>query len=147
MAVPSLSALPHRPPFCFLTSVLEMEPGIAGSARWTLTGDENFFKGHFPGDPLVPGVLLAESLAQLSGMVAYAEDEISGGPPPQLAQVNIKFLNAVRPPASIDLTARLTRRMAGLCLFDVTATAQEAIAAKGTLVLAHQKSDSMEDPT
>ncbi len=136
--MPNLRALPHRHPFCFLSSVESLELGDRGLARWDVTGDEDFFEGHFPGNPLVPGVLLTESLAQLSGMVAFTDDDVAGTPPPQLAQINVKFLQTVRPPASIHLKSRLTRRIAGLCLFEVQAVVQGAVAAKGTVVLAHQ---------
>jgi 3-hydroxyacyl-[acyl-carrier-protein] dehydratase len=66
--------LPHRTPFLLLDEILDIEPGVRASATWTLTGDEWFFAGHFPGQPITPGVLLLESIAQC-GAVAILTDE------------------------------------------------------------------------
>ncbi|MCH8253125.1 MAG: hypothetical protein IID36_11795 [Planctomycetes bacterium] len=65
-----LAALPHRPPFRFVDEVVELDPGRRGSGIWRIDGSESFFAGHFPGRPIVPGVLVAEALAQMSGVVA-----------------------------------------------------------------------------
>ena len=65
-----LSKLPHREPFRFITSLDSLTAGKSAEATWSLRGHEPFFTGHFPGDPIVPGVLISEALAQLSGLVA-----------------------------------------------------------------------------
>jgi len=132
---PSLDALPHRDPFRFLSRLESLEPGICGTALWDVTGDEAFFDGHFPGNPLVPGVLLTESLAQLSGMVALSNGQSAGPTPAHLAQADMKFRHAICPPAAITLQSKLTRRMGNLCIFDVQATADDIVAADGTVVL------------
>jgi 3-hydroxyacyl-[acyl-carrier-protein] dehydratase len=143
-----LNNLPHRKPFRFVTSILELEVGRRGVGLWHIVGDEDFFAGHFPGNPLVPGVLLAEALAQVSGIVAFASDDgvrpdHSGWPageghlgPARLAQVSVKFQAGVVPPADVRLESVLTREMSGLFLFDVRADVGSVVAASGTLVLA-----------
>jgi 3-hydroxyacyl-[acyl-carrier-protein] dehydratase len=70
--------LPHREPFLFVTSVLEVVPGERASATWTLTGDEDFFAGHFPGRPTLPGVLMVEALAQVGALAVLADDRYAG---------------------------------------------------------------------
>lgn len=65
--------LPHRAPFLFLDAVPKMEPGRSGEGVLRFPAATPFFAGHFPGRPVVPGVLLTEAIAQLAGIVAAAE--------------------------------------------------------------------------
>ena len=69
-ADPVALGLPHRAPFIFVDEVCALTPGESALCRKTFAADEPFFRGHFPGDPLVPGVLLAEALAQTAGLAA-----------------------------------------------------------------------------
>ncbi len=70
--------IPHREPFLFLDSVIELEKGASITALKTFESDEFFFRGHFPGNPVVPGVVIAEALAQAGGVLIGASfsDEI-----------------------------------------------------------------------
>ena len=70
--------LPHRDPFLFVTEVLEVVPGERASATWVLTGDEDFFAGHFPARPTLPGVLMVEALAQVGALAVLADDRYAG---------------------------------------------------------------------
>ena len=129
-----LALLPHRDPFRFLSRVVKIEPGVAGEAVWSLSGSEAFFAGHFPGSPLVPGVLIAEALAQLSGIVGVAEKEATRG---KLAQVDVRFEASVVPPAEIVLQSKLVRTVGNLKQFEVLATCSGTPAARGTLAIAY----------
>lgn len=164
-----LAGLPHGPSFRFLTRLLDWAPQDHASAVWSVVGDEPFFAGHFPGRPIVPGVLVAEALAQLSGLVtapeppeaspevspevsqklsAHAPDDgsISASPSTQsirrLAHLDLKFKREVVPPAEIVLESRLARQFAGLQQFDVRASVDNHVVAIGQLVLSGGDSDA-----
>jgi 3-hydroxyacyl-[acyl-carrier-protein] dehydratase len=124
--------LPHRTPFLFLTGVESIESEVGATGSWEVTGEEAFFDGHFPGEPIIPGVLIAESLAQLAG-VCVGRREAGAG---RLAQVNVKFVSAIRPPAIVALEVRVARRMDDLWLFDVAASVDGTEVAAGGLTLA-----------
>lgn len=131
-----LDRLPHRDPFRFLSKVTRLAVGVEGAASWRVTGNEAFLAGHFPGRPLVPGVLIAEALAQLSGLVAF-EDATAATPArtAMLAHLDVRFDSAVAPPAVLALVSTLTRSLGNLYLFDVSARLGDDVVARGSLAL------------
>jgi 3-hydroxyacyl-[acyl-carrier-protein] dehydratase len=126
-----LSRLPHRPPFRFVTELTSVREGESAEGIWKLDGSEPFFAGHFPGNPIVPGVLIAEALAQLSGLATPAQAR--GG---MLAQVDVRFEKPVAPPATIVLRSKLTRSMGALQQSDVSASVDGVTVASGSITLA-----------
>jgi 3-hydroxyacyl-[acyl-carrier-protein] dehydratase len=130
--VDPLERLPHREPFRFISRIVELQPGKSGEAIWTLTGSEAFFAGHFPGRPIVPGVLIAEALAQLSGLVGPSEGAGNQG---MLAHLDIRFEQPAAPPAEIRLRSQLSRVMGTLQQFEVAAMVGPTTVARGTLAL------------
>ncbi len=65
--------LPHRPPFLFVDRLIALEPGVSAVGTWSLTGDEWFFPGHFPGRPTLPGVLMCEAIAQVGALAVLTD--------------------------------------------------------------------------
>ena len=101
--------LPHRPPFRFVDAVDELVPGERVRARYQVTGDEAFLAGHFPGNPIFPGVIQLEALAQ-AGAVALLADERYAGSLPLFGGVEgVRFRRQVTPGDEITLTVELER--------------------------------------
>jgi 3-hydroxyacyl-[acyl-carrier-protein] dehydratase len=128
-----LARLPHRDPFRFISRINEIRQGDHGEGVWELSGSEPFFAGHFPGQPLVPGVLIAEALAQLSGLVGPGNATHG-----KLAHIDIRFEKPVTPPAQIILRSKVVRALGELAQFEVTALLGDTAVARGMLTLSRQ---------
>jgi 3-hydroxyacyl-[acyl-carrier-protein] dehydratase len=97
----------QRPPFLFLSEVLEVTPGVSATGRWHLSGDEDFFAGHFPGQPTLPGVLMVEALAQLGGVALLADERYRGLVPLFGGIDKARFRRQVLPGETLDLAVSL----------------------------------------
>jgi 3-hydroxyacyl-[acyl-carrier-protein] dehydratase len=133
MAHPTAYGLPHREPFIFIGAVLTVTPGTSAVCVKTFAADEPFFRGHFPGDPLVPGVLLTEALAQTAGIAAGEPGAETAFRLSAIRQM--KFLRAVRPGEEVRLTAEKSGGMGGLFQFHCAASVNGEPVAEGVIVL------------
>jgi 3-hydroxyacyl-[acyl-carrier-protein] dehydratase len=104
--------LPHRPPFLFVTDLISVEPGQSATGAWQLTGDEDFFAGHFPGRPTLPGVLMVEALAQLGGVAVLADERFAGKLPLFGGIERARFRRQVVPGDRLELEVTLGRMSA-----------------------------------
>ena len=101
--------IPHRPPFLFVDRILELEPGRRGVGLKEFTSEEPFFRGHFPGNPVVPGVLVIEALAQVGCVVTLSLPE-NRGKLVYFAGINgLRFRRPVMPGDGLRLEVSLTR--------------------------------------
>jgi 3-hydroxyacyl-[acyl-carrier-protein] dehydratase len=118
----ALSLLPHGPEFRFVDRLVSLVPGKEGTAEFTLRESEPFLRGHFPGEPLLPGVLLVEAAAQLAGIVAQSDPTIGPLRGLKLTAIrNAKILGAARPGEKIRLRAEVLGRMNHLIQAGATA--------------------------
>ena len=139
----ALSALPHGPEFRFLDELTHLEPGLRGNGCYRLRGDEPFLRGHFPGDPLMPGVLLVEAAAQLAGTVAQADPHHPPLPGLKLAAIrNARFLGVVRPGDQLLLEAQIVGRIGRLIQAVVSAAVAEQPVLKVELTLSGDPPES-----
>ena len=128
--------LPHRPPFVFVRELLACDPGISAECATTFESDDPMFAGHFPGNPLVPGVVLTEALAQTAGIAAATAHAENARPLFLLSAIRgMKFFHAVRPQERIVLRAEKLAEVGDLLQFKAEALVNGKQVAAGQLVL------------
>ncbi len=111
----ALDALPHGPEFRFLDELIALDPGNEGTACYRLKGDEVFLAGHFPGNPMLPGVILIEAIAQLAGVVAQTDPVHPALLDLRLTGVRAaKILGAAVPGDRLEIRAKVEGRLGGL---------------------------------
>jgi len=136
----ALKSLPHGPEFRFVDRLTALDPGKTGSGEYTVRGDEPFLRGHFPGQPIFPGVLLVEAAAQLAGTVAQSDPQI-----PPLAGLKltamrgIKILGTARPGEIIQVEAKILSRLGNLIQAQVVAKVNGQTVMQGELTLSGEK--------
>jgi 3-hydroxyacyl-[acyl-carrier-protein] dehydratase len=133
----ALERLPHGPQFRFLDRLTDLDPGRTGTGEYHPRGEEPFFEGHFPGAPLMPGVLLIEAGAQLAGVVAQCDPAIPPLRSLRLAGVRtVKLTGSARPGQSIRLEATILKRLGNLIQAAVKAEIQSQVIMQGEVTLA-----------
>jgi 3-hydroxyacyl-[acyl-carrier-protein] dehydratase len=137
--------LPHRYPFLLVDRVTELEPGVRIRALKNVTVNEPFFNGHFPGSPIMPGVLILEAMAQAGGLLTHLsamQDGISTkeGKLFYLVKIdNARFSRMVVPGDQLILDVSLKRMMRNMALYCATATVDGVIAASADILCAEGK--------
>lgn len=133
----ALAALPHGESFRFVDRLTALEPGVAGTGEYRLPEQAAFLAGHFPGDPLMPGVLMIEALAQLAGVVAQSDPARAPLQGLKLTGVRqAKITGTIGPGETLQLEARIVARMGGLVQARGTVTAGGVVLVQAEVVLA-----------
>ncbi len=111
----ALQSLPHGRSFRFLDELVSLDPGVEAVARYRVRGDEAFLEGHFPGNPMMPGVILIEAIAQLGGVVIQTDRANPAMSDVRLTGVRgAKILGAAVPGDVLEIRAKVEGRLGGL---------------------------------
>lgn len=111
-----LSILPHRYPFLMVDSVIELEPGVKAVGIKNVTMNEPFFQGHFPNNPVMPGVLIVEAMAQVAGILAF-KSGMQGKTVYFMSMDKVKFRKIVLPGDQLKLEVNVTHRRGNVWKF------------------------------
>jgi len=130
--------LPQRPPILMLDQVINLVPGQSGTGVKRFSADDTYFQGHFPGEPILPGIYLIEALAQTALVVlAYQPKSTEEKQLGYLAKVEkMAFYQPIKPGMELFFSIRVTRRVGRFVMVDCEATMSEKRCAKGSLTLA-----------
>ena len=134
--------LPHREPFLFIDEVVEINNNETIHARKLIKSDEYFLEGHFPGNPIFPGVIIIEALGQASGILGFT---IMNKTPEEgsiyvLAGVDkVRFRKRVIPGDTIDLYSKVINEKRGIWKFDCRAELNNEIVCAATILCADRK--------
>lgn len=104
-----MDILPHRSPFLLIDTVEELEPGVKCVAKKNVTMNEQHFMGHFPENPVMPGVLIIEALAQTGAVAILCQDEWKGKTAYFAGINNAKFKQKVVPGDTLELTTEIIK--------------------------------------
>lgn len=130
--------LPHQPPMRLVQDVVEIVPGERAVARRLTDPGDFYFQGHFPGEPIVPAVILIELLAQTGGIAAAGVEEVPGAARRlRLAAVGpFKFPSAASAGAVLEARARVAGRLGALVKIEGEVRVEGRLVASGSLTLA-----------
>ena len=123
----AMRSLPHGPEFRFVDRMISLIPGKEGVGEYHVRGDEYYLRGHMPGEPIVPGVLLMEAAAQVAGMVAQDDPSNPRWPMLKLTALRaVKIFGAVRPGQTLRIEAAITGQLDSLIQARVSAFVEDA---------------------
>jgi len=123
----AMRSLPHGPEFRFVDRMVSLTPGKSGVGEYRVRGDEYYLRGHLPGEPILPGVLLVEAAAQVAGMVAQEDPANPRWPKLKLAALRgVKILGPVRPGQTLRIEASITGVLNSIIQAQVSAFVENA---------------------
>lgn len=127
------AVLPHRYPFLMVDRMTELEVGVRGRGYKNVTINEEFFEGHYPGMPIMPGVLIVEAMAQVGALVLMVDPKFSGVKPLMVGLEKVRFRRPVVPGDRLEMTADVLWFRKGIGCMKGTASVDGELAADAQL--------------
>jgi 3-hydroxyacyl-[acyl-carrier-protein] dehydratase len=131
-----IGCIPHRYPFLLVDKIIELEPGKRAVGIKNVTINEPFFQGHFPGHPVMPGVLIVEALAQVGATIVLSAEENKGKLAFFAGIDNFRFKRQVEPGDQLRLETTITRMRTSMGKGEAIAYVGEDVVAKGEIMFA-----------
>lgn len=131
-----MQIIPHRYPFLLLDRILELEPGVRALGEKLVTINEPYFQGHFPGMPIMPGVMIIEALAQTGAVAALSLPENEGKLAFFAGVDKVRFRRPVRPGDTLRLEVSLDKIRRGIGKGSGRATVDGLVACEGEIMFA-----------
>ena len=128
--------IPHREPFLLIDEITELEPGVRAVGRYLVPADAWYLRGHFPGNPIMPGVLQVEALAQVGAVCGLSHPDFAGKLALFAGIDGVRFKRIVRPGDVLDLTCEINRLRGPVGRADAVATVAGEPACRGTITFA-----------
>ena len=132
--------IPHREPFLLIDRITELEPGVRAVGEHDFDGTEWYQPGHFPGNPIVPGVILVESMAQVATCMAMAMPEYRDGLGLFAGIEEMRFKRMVKPGDTGRFEAVIDKMRRGFARVNVKTFVGDELAAEGVILAVFQKS-------
>jgi 3-hydroxyacyl-[acyl-carrier-protein] dehydratase len=131
-----MQIIPHRQPFLLIDTIEEMTVGVSATGKKCVTYNEPFFAGHFPGEPIMPGVLILEALAQVGAVAILSKAENKGKIGYLAGMDKVKIKNKVVPGDVLLLTVNIIKEKGNIGIGEATAKVADKIAATAQLTFA-----------
>ena len=131
-----LEIIPHRQPFMLIDTIEELEPGVRAVGKKCVSYNEPYFAGHFPGNPVMPGVLIIEALAQVGAVAILGLPENKGKTAYFAGIDKAKFKQKVVPGDVLILETKIIKTKGPIGIGEATATVNGKVAAKAELTFA-----------
>lgn len=129
-----MEILPHRTPFLMIDTVEELEVGISATAKKCVSFNEPYFAGHFPGNPVMPGVLILEALAQTGAVSILMKDEFKGKTAYFAGMEKVRFKRKVVPGDVLTLKVSIINQKGSIGKAAASAYVGDELAASAELI-------------
>lgn len=136
-----LEILPHRNPFLFVDKVEIDEDGTKGTGYKNVTINEYYFQGHFPNKPVMPGVIIIETIAQVGAVILLSKDEFKGKIAYLAGIKKFKFRKVVKPGDQLRIEVDLVKLRGSIGVAEGIAYVGEDVAAEGEFMFAIEKAE------